>query len=471
MDPGSDGPMDPGTPTERSARGRKARSSVPRSDLGHWKPADNRRDPLSVLDAQNAMRVPELVPIRYGRMVASPFAFYRGAAAVMAADLAPLPRTGLEVQLCGDAHLTNFGGFASPERDLIFDVNDFDETIRGPFEWDVKRLAASLDVAARGQSFADPDRLAVVDHAARTYRTAMGEFAAMGTLDIWYSRLDAKTVRARWGPAAGPQLTEDFVRRANKGRSKDHLAAVAKLTTKVDGTLRFISDPPLMVRIDDVIGGDPAEETLTSLFAALGSYKETLAGDKRHLVEGYRFCDLARKVVGVGSVGTRCWVALFVGRDDGDPLVLQIKEADRAVAEQYLGASPFENQGQRVVEGQWLMQSASDIFLGWDRVVGVDGIERDFYVRQLWDWKVSADLERMDPERLALYAELCGWTLASAHARSGDPIAISAYLGKGDRFDVAMVEFAADYAEQNQHDYDELAAAVADGRIKAVTGV
>jgi Uncharacterized protein conserved in bacteria (DUF2252) len=299
----------------------------------------------------------------------------------------------------------------------------------------------------------------------------MGEFATKGTLDIWYSRLDAETVRARWGPSAGPQLVEDFERRANKGRSKDHLAAVAKLTTKVDGTLRFISDPPLMVRVDDVVGGDPTEATLTTLVGALASYKETLAGDKQHLVEDYRFCDLARKVVGVGSVGTRCWVALFVGRDEADPLVLQIKEADLAVAAEYLGASPFENQGQRVVEGQLLMQSASDIFLGWDRVIGVDGIERDFYVRQLWDWKVSADLERMDPERLGLYAEMCGWTLASAHARSGDPIAMSAYLGKSDRFEAAMVAFASDYADQNQRDYDKLEKAVADGRIKAVTGV
>jgi uncharacterized protein (DUF2252 family) len=463
--------MDLGTPSERSARGREARSTVPRSELGHWQAPEDRRDPLSVLDAQNATRVPELVPIRYGRMVASAFAFYRGAAAVMAADLAPLPRTGLEVQLCGDAHLTNFGGFASPERELIFDVNDFDETIRGPFEWDVKRLAASIDVAARGQSFDDRDRLVVVERAARAYRTAMQEFATKGTLDIWYARLDTETVRARWGPEAGPQLIEDFARRANKGRSKDHLAAVAKLTTKVDGTLRFISDPPLMVRVDDVVGGDPTEATLTTLVGALASYKETLAGDKQHLVGEYRFCDLARKVVGVGSVGTRCWVALFVGRDDEDPLVLQIKEADRAVAEQYLGASPFENQGQRVVEGQLLMQSASDIFLGWDRVMGVDGIERDFYVRQLWDWKVSADLERMDPERLGLYAEMCGWTLASAHARSGDPIAMAAYLGKGDRFDAAMVSFASDYAEQNQRDYEKLEKAVADGRVKAVTGV
>ena len=462
--------MNPEAPAERSARGRQARSAVPRSELGHWEAPDDRRNPLSILAEQNAIRVPELVPIRYGRMVVSPFAFYRGAAAVMAADLASRPRTALEVQLCGDAHLTNFGGFASPERDLIFDVNDFDETIRGPFEWDVKRLAASLDVAARGQSFVESERLGVVRRGAGYYRSAMQEFANMGTLDVWYSRLDADAVRARWGPSAGPQLTEDFIRRANKARSKDHLAALSKLTTKVDGTLRFLSDPPLMVRMDDVIGGDPDEETLTSLLAALASYRDTLTGDRQHLFEGYRFCDLARKVVGVGSVGTRCWVALFVGRDEGDPLILQIKEADRAVAAPYLGDSPYDNQGQRVVEGQRLMQSSSDIFLGWDHVQGIDGVERDFYIRQLWDWKASADLERMDPDRLGLYAEMCGWTLARAHARSGDPIAICAYLGKGDNFDEAMVEFAADYAEQNQRDYDELAVAVADGRVTAVTG-
>ena len=463
--------MDPGTPAERSARGRKARSSVPRSELGRFEPAEAREDPLAILARQDETRLANLVPIRYGRMVVSPFGFYRGAVAVMAADLAPLPRTGLEVQLCGDAHLTNFGGFASPERDLIFDVNDFDESISGPFEWDVRRLVASIDVVARDRGFSDRQRSDAVRRVARSYRMTMREFAAMGNLQTWYAHLDAEAIRARWGAKAGPQLTAQFVRRAAKARSKDHLAAVAKLTVEVDGRLRFANDPPLMVRMEDVFGDEPSDETVTELLAGLTAYRSTLSGDRQHLLDRYKFSDLARKVVGVGSVGTRCWVALFVGRDDGDPLVLQIKEADRAVAEPYLGLSAFVNQGQRVVEGQRLMQSASDIFLGWDRVRGADGLARDFYVRQLWDWKLSADPERLATDRLGLYGEMCSWTLARAHARSGDAIAISSYLGKGDGFEVAMVQFAAAYAEQNQRDFEVLAKAVADGRVEATVGV
>ncbi len=462
--------MDAGTPAERSARGRQARSTAPRSELGRWEPAAT-RDPLATLARQDTTRLANLVPIRYGRMMASPFAFLRGAVAVMAADLAPLPRTGLEVQLSGDAHLGNFGGFASPERDLIFDVNDFDETIPGPFEWDVKRLVASIDVVARDRNHSDPQRSDAVARAARTYRSAMREFAGLGNLDTWYSRLDADAIRARWGAQAGPQLRDDFIRRAAKARSKDHLAAVAKLTVEVGGSLRFVDDPPLMIPMEGVFGDEPSDETVTELIEGLAAYKSTLSGDRQHLLDRYRFCDLARKVVGVGSVGTRCWVALFVGRDDDDPLVLQIKEADRAVAESYLGTSEFVNQGQRVVEGQRLMQGASDIFLGWDRVRGVDGVARDFYVRQLWDWKASADVDLLDPDRLGLYGEMCGWTLARAHARSGDAIAIASYLGKGGRFVAAMVEFAAAYAEQNQRDFDALAKAAADGRVEATVGV
>ncbi len=466
-----DGSMAQHSPSERFARGREVRSSVPRSALGHWEPPEPRPDPLHILGRQDASRVPDLVPIRYGRMVASPFAFLRGAVAVMAADFAHLPRTGLDVQLCGDAHLSNFGGFASPERDLLFDVNDFDETIRGPFEWDVRRLAASIEVAARGRSFGARDCRDAVRRSARAYRSAMREFAGMRNLDIWYARMDAAAVRERWGPMAGPQLTADFVRRAQRARSKDHLRAMDKLTTEVGGQLRFVDDPPLMVRVDDLIGDTPSEETVTLLLEALKNYRNTLSGDRQHLLDRYEFRDLARKVVGVGSVGTRCWVALFVGRDDRDPLLLQIKEADPAVAAPYVGASPFDNQGQRVVEGQRLMQSASDILLGWDRLTGIDGVRRDFYMRQLWDWKVSADVDRLDPARLGLYVEMCGWTLACAHARSGDPIAISAYLGKSDRFEEAMVSFAATYAAQNERDFDHLAKAVADGRVHAITGL
>ena len=446
--------MDLGTPAERGARGRQARSSVPRSELGRFEPAASREDPLAILALQDVPRLADLIPIRYGRMVASPFAFFRGAAAVMAADLADLPRTDLGVQVCGDAHLTNFGAFASPERDLVFDVNDFDETIPGPFEWDVRRLVASIDVVARDRSFSDRQRSDAVGRAARSYRTTMRQFAGMGNLDTWYTRLDAQAIGARWGADAGPQLTADFVRRAAKARSKDHLAAVKKLTVEVEGSLRFVEDPPLMVRMEDVFGDKPSDETLAELLKGLDSYRSTLSGDRQQLLDRYRFCDLARKVVGVGSVGTRCWVALFVGRDNGDPLVLQIKEAERAVAEPFLGLSEFANQGQRVVEGQRLMQGASDIFLGWDRVRGADGLIRDFYVRQLWDWKASADPDRLAPDRLGLYGEICSWTLARAHARSGDAIAIASYLGKGGQFDEAMVQFAAAYAEQNQRDFD-----------------
>jgi hypothetical protein len=463
--------MRQGTPTERAAFGRQARASVPRSSHGAWKPGPDRIDPLEILALQATTRIPDLVPIRYGRMAASAFAFFRGAAAVMAADLASEARTGLEVQLCGDAHLSNFGGFASPERDLIFDVNDFDETIPGPFEWDLKRLAASLEIAARSRQFDEATRCSIVAQGTRSYRTATREFAGMRDVDIWYSRMDAAAIAYRWGKEAGSQLTHNLERRVAKAQSKDHLAALAKLTTEVDGRLAFVNNPPLMVPAEDLFTDIYSKQTVGNLAEALTQYRQSLTEDRQRLLAKYEFVDLARKVVGVGSVGTRCWVALFTGRDHGDPLFLQVKEAEAAVGEPFLGASEYPHHGQRVVEGQRLMQGASDIFLGWDRFLGEDGITRDFYLRQLWDWKVSVDVDQMPPEVLGIYAQMCGWTLARAHARSGDAIAMGAYLGSGDRFDKAMCEFATTYADQNQVDFESLTRAIADGTIQAVSGV
>ena len=459
------------TPAERAEYGRQVRAKVPRSTHGAWEPSTGRSDPLAILALQATTRQPDLVPIRYGRMAASPFAFFRGAAAVMAADLAAIAPTGLVVQLCGDAHLSNFGGFASPEREFIFDVNDFDETIPGPFEWDLKRLAASLEIAGRGRGLDEATRRSLVSGGTCSYRRAMREFAQMRDLDIWYTHLDATLIAQRWGDQASRKLIDNFQRRMAKAQSKDHLAALAKLTHEVDGKLRFVDNPPLMMPAESLFTDVYSSQTVGNLYDALVQYRSTLSGDRQRLLEKYEFTDLARKVVGVGSVGTRCWVALFVGRDHNDPLFLQIKEAEAAVGQAFLGPSEYAHHGQRVVEGQRLMQGASDIFLGWDSFTGDDGLSRDFYIRQMWDWKFSVDIDTMTPEALGIYAEICGWTLARAHARSGDPIAMGAYLGAGDRFDRAMVEFAASYADQNQRDFDALTAAVASGAVDAVTGV
>ncbi len=459
------------TPEERAANGRKARELVPRSRHADWAPPADRTDPLEILALQATTRVPDLVPIRYGRMAASPFAFFRGAAAVMAADLAHEEHSHLDVQLCGDAHLSNFGGFASPERDMVFDVNDFDETIRGPFEWDLKRLAASFEVAARGRGFDKALRSSLVAQSAYGYRQAIREFAGMSNLQIWYQKLDGPVLLERWGETAGHKVIENFQKRVTKAQSKDHLAALTKLTEVRDGRLRFISNPPLMTPADEVFTEPNSVKVITSLFNGLSDYRRTLSGDRQHLLERYDFVDLARKVVGVGSVGTRCWVALFVGRDHGDPLILQVKQAENAVGEPFLAKSPYGHQGQRVVEGQRLMQSSSDIFLGWDEVADEAGISHYFYLRQLWDWKLSADIDTMLPEGLGVYAQMCGWTLARAHARSGDAIAIGSYLGASDRFDRAMGEFASSYADQNERDFQSLTKSIATNRVHAISGV
>jgi uncharacterized protein (DUF2252 family) len=406
-------------------------------------------------------------------MLASPLSYFRGAAVVMANDLASTPTTGLTVQLSGDAHLSNFGEFASPERALVFDLNDFDETLPGSFEWDVKRLATSFEIAARERDFADVDRAAAVVGVVRAYRETMRQFAALGDLDVWYARLDAETMLAEVREGRDKALEKLMQRSMAKARRKDGREALAKLTHDAEGEPRFLSDPPLLVPLADLIGdGDGAGRVAAELEDLFEGYRRSLPADRRVLLERFRYVDLARKVVGVGSVGTRCWVLLFLGRDENDPLFLQVKEADPSVLEPLLGESGFAAHGQRVVEGQRLLQATSDIFLGWVRAAEeLDDGGRDFYVRQLWDWKSSVDLETMLPEGLTAYARACGWTLARAHARSGDRIAIAAYLGKGERFDQAVADFAAAYADCNARDHQALVQAVADGRVSAVEGI
>jgi uncharacterized protein (DUF2252 family) len=451
---------------ERAEAGRAARKKTPRSAQGEWAPADGRRDPVSILERQAETRVPELVPIRYGRMAVSPFTFYRGAAAVMAADLAPTPVTGLRVQLCGDAHLSNFGAFAAPDRRLVFDLNDFDETLPGPWEWDVKRLAASFEIAGRQNGFKRKERRAATLEVGREYREAIRAFASMRNLEVWYARLAVDDLLGRIREVDHSRAKQ-VEKGAAKARSKDSLRALSRLSQTVDGQLRIISDPPLIVPLDELLEGSARSEAEAAIHGVLEAYHSTLEVDRRRLLDTYRFRDLARKVVGVGSVGTRAWVVLLTGRDDEDPLFLQAKEAEASVLEPYSGSSRFRNHGRRVVEGQRLMQAAGDSFLGWCPALGVDGQERDFYVRQLWDWKRSVDTETLGPEELALYGRLCGWVLARAHARSGDAVAIGAYLGSGGTFEDALAEFSRLYADQNESDHAALLAAIDSGRLAA----
>jgi len=450
---------------ERAAAGKAARSEVRRSSHAAWEPPEGRADPVAILERQAATRVPELVPIRYGRMAASPFAFFRGAAAVMAADLATTPVCGLRVQACGDAHLSNFGAFGAPDRRLVFDLNDFDESLPGPWEWDVKRLAASFAIAGRENGFKRKERAASVLEVARSYRNSMRAFASQRNLSVWYARLDVESVMGEID--AEPKLTKQVRRGMAKAQAKDSLRALERLTHVVDGELRIRADPPLIVPAEELMAAAETRDLEQVLLEVLGAYRESLPGDRQHLLDGYRFRHMARKVVGVGSVGTRAWVVLLTGSDDDDPLFLQAKEAEASVLEPYAGASRFENHGRRVVEGQRLMQAASDIFLGWCPAVGVDGRPRDFYVRQLWDWKRSVEVERLTPHGLELYARMCGWTLARAHARSGDRVAIAAYLGAGDAFDTAIADFSEGYADQSERDHAALVTAIESGRIAA----
>ena len=460
------------TPAERAELGKAARTRVPRGSHATFGRPAGQPDPVSLLEQQAASRVPDLVPVRYGRMLVSPFTYYRGAALPMASDLAGTPVTGLTVQACGDAHLSNFGIFGSPERRLIFDVNDFDETMPGPWEWDVKRLAASLEVAARENGFSRQQRIAVVTAAVGRYRAAMHRFAGMSNLEVWYARADVEQARAQLGSQLTKRQRKGWDKGETKARTSDSMRTLRKLTRTVDGKPRIIADPPLIVPIEDLAADvDPAgiEPQFRALIA---SYRRTLETDRRSLLEQYEFTDMARKVVGVGSVGTRCWIVLMLGRDDSDPLFLQVKEAEASVLSRFAGASRYANQGQRVVAGQRLMQAASDIFLGWIRVAaGLDDKPRDFYVRQLRDWKFSLDIATMVPDGMRIYGELCGWTLARAHARSGDRIAIAAYLGTSDVFDRATTQFASVYADQNEHDYQALREAAASGRITARSGL
>ncbi len=457
---------------ERIAHGKAARAEVPRSSHAVFEPAPHRPDPISLLERQAETRVPELVPIRYGRMLVSPFTFYRGAALIMASDLATTPRSGLQVQCCGDAHLSNFGVFASPERRLVFDLNDFDETLPGPWEWDVKRLAVSMMIAARNNDFALKAQEQIVLDTVEAYRSAMEGFAAMKNLELWYTHLEIEGALAELGSQVKPKAVEKTKKALAKARTKDSMAAFSKLTRVVDGEARIVAEPPLIVPLDDLLEGDQRDQVLGWLHELLRSYRATLEFDRRVLLEEYQLTDFARKVVGVGSVGTRAWIALMLGRDGDDPLFLQMKEAESSVLEEFLAPSEFDNHGQRVVAGQRLMQASSDIFLGWVHVAsGIDGKERDFYGRQLKDWKGSAEIEQMVPSGMAAYGRLCGWTLARAHARSGDRVAIAGYLGKGSTFGRAIVEFSHAYAEQNERDYKALAQAVKSGRIKAETGV
>jgi uncharacterized protein (DUF2252 family) len=458
------------TPEQRIARGRAARADAPRSAHGEWQPPRGRADPVALLEQQDRDRVPELVPVRHARMAVSPFTFYRGAAAIMAGDLAGTPVAGVTVQLCGDAHMSNFGTFASPERRMLFDVNDFDETYPGPWEWDVKRLAASFEVGGRDRGFQDRDRRAIVLECARAYRRQMRRTAGMGTLDAWYDHVDVERLMAqiRLEVERG-RLSKKEARRAEgdvaKARTRDSVRVFARRVAAVDGDLRIRPDRPLIVPLEELVApGTEWEDAELLIKGLLQSYRRTLSRE-HHPLEEFRFVHAARKVVGVGSVGTRCYILLLTGRDHRDPLFLQVKEAVPSVLEPHLQGPRYRNHGERVVIGQRLMQAATDVFLGWQRIRGLDGVNRDYYVRQLHDWKGGANVDRLQVRGAWLYARLCGATLARAHARWGDRIAIAAYLGKGDTFDRAIADFSAVYADQNERDYDAFAAAIRSGRL------
>ncbi len=472
---------------ERIARGREAAQLTPPSIHSGWKPAQDRPDPVALLEAQNLTREQDLVPVRHGRMLVSPFTFYRGGAKIMAADLAETPVGGFHAQLCGDAHLSNFGIFASPERRLLFDLNDFDETLPGPIEYDVKRMAASFTIAARNNGFSKADTRAVTMASVTAYREAMATFGQMRTMDLWYASLDEdELMRSVRGAVAETKdkkgkkdktdrkLAERAAKTAEKSREKAHtrdsMQALSKLAEVVNGKYRIVSQPPVIVPERDLAAtyGLSAAEAEHAILEQFRAYRATLQDDRRNLLERFEVVDMARKVVGVGSVGTRAFIVLLQGRDAADPLFLQIKEATASVLEEHLGKSKYRHHGQRVVQGQRMMQAASDIYLGWTK--GLD-VSRHFYWRQLRDMKGSALVESMTPVGLTFYGRICGWTLARAHARSGDAVAIAEYLGQTDAFDNAITDFSRAYADQNEEDYEAFAAAVRSGRIQALEGV
>ena len=466
---------------ERRANGKEGRDRSPVSGHTGWTPAKDRPDPVALLEAQNLTREPDLVPVRHGRMMASPFTFYRGAAKIMATDLKDTPRAGLNVQLCGDAHLSNFGGFASPERTLLFDLNDFDETLPGPFEYDVKRMAASFTIAARNNGFSGADATAATCASVAAYREAMAGFADMGNMDIWYAHLTEQEIMDALRTLTKGERTKQTAAQAKRGvkrakksvekaHTRDSLQALSKLGEMVGGRYRIVSQPPVIIPARDLEGmyglsADALEEAVHRQFRA---YRETLQEDRRQLLERFEIIDMARKVVGVGSVGTRAFIVLLQGRDEQDPLFLQVKEAMSSVLEDHLPKSRFKQAGERVVQGQRLMQAASDIYLGWTKGEEAD---RYLYWRQLRDMKGSAVVETMTPVVLSFYAGICGWTLARAHARSGDAVALAAYLGKSDQFDRSITDFCERYADQNERDYEAFTAAIHSGRLEAVEGI
>jgi uncharacterized protein (DUF2252 family) len=456
---------------DSASLGRAARRAAPRGSHAVFEPAADRSDPVELLERQARTRVPELVPIRHGRMLTSPFAFYRGAAAIMAEDLASTPRSGLLVQCCGDAHLSNFGVFGSPDRRLVFDLNDFDETLAGPWEWDLKRLAVSMLIAAQSNGFRKRDQRRVVLECVADYRRAMASFATMSNLAVWYSRFEIESLLAQYGEQLTPRGLKRTRKAVAKARTRDSMSALSKLTRVVDGELRIVDDPPLIVPIDRLARGRERGRILAELRRILDAYRDSLPAERRPLFDQFRLADFARKVVGVGSVGTRSWIALLLGPVGDEPLFLQIKEAQPSVLEDHAGPSEFPNQGERVVVGQRLMQASSDIFLGWLRAGANGGEPRDYYGRQLKDWKASAEIDQMLPEGLAVYGRICAWTLARAHARTGDRVAIAAYLGGSDRFDQALLGFSQAYAEQNERDFRALEAAAESGRIPVETGL
>jgi uncharacterized protein (DUF2252 family) len=463
---------------ERRAKGKQARSKVPRDSHAAFEPGADRPDPVALLESQAVTRVPELVPIRYGRMLVSPFTFFRGAALVMASDLSGTPRSGLTAQICGDAHLSNFGVFGSPERQLLFDCNDFDETHPGPWEWDVKRLAASLVVAGRTLGFSKANRLEAIIRLGQRYREAMRMMASLSNLEVWYSRVEIQELvealkqhAASSGSKTEAHMAAAATKTTSKAMTKDSMRALNKLTRVVDGKRVILSDPPLVMTLEDLYPDDDYEHLESFFREVIRKYRQSLPTDRRHLLEQYKFSQIARKVVGVGSVGTRCWIVLMHGPRHDDVLFLQAKEAEASVLERFTKKSQYANHGARVVAGQRLMQASSDILLGWQRSTGIDGVPRDYYVRQLQDWKGSIDTEDAIPEGMKVYGELCAHTLARAHARSGDRIAIAAYLGNNASFEKALARFAESYADQNERDYEAFVAACKSGRLHAEEGI
>jgi uncharacterized protein (DUF2252 family) len=455
---------------ERAQRGKAARRQVPLARHAEWDPPARRVDPVDLLEEQARSRIPELVPIRYGRMLVSPFSYFRGAALPMASDLAGTAISGIRVQLCGDAHLSNFGMFGSPERHLIFDVNDFDETGPGPWEWDVKRLAASVEVAGRENGYSKKQRERIVRRSVRSYRATMREFAGMPMMSVWYAHLDVEEILPHFSSLLDPKKTPNVWKAISQARAHDSHQAFDKLCHVQDGEIRIVHDPPLIVPVEEFVAGSDPGVTSEALDRIISSYRDSLEPSRRHLLGQYRYAHLARKVVGVGSVGTEAWIVLLLAQEDDSPLLLQVKEAQQSVLERFTATTEFSNHGERVVIGQRLMQAASDIFLGW-LTFSWDHTERDYYFRQLRDWKGSVDVDGMTPAGMDLWSRMCGWTLARAHARTGDRIATAAYLGKSDAFDLAVTEFAASYADQNERDYRALEHAVAGGRIVANPGI